>query len=116
MCPRPSGRSVSAQVLACASPSVEMRDPEMAWRVGRMCHVTSTVPIVRSLVPLRSCLFIDRASFHCTVPNGIMAKKQKNESGVRVCLPFFHFFTRFPCGGHFVIRQHFSFFSARLFC
>ena len=94
MCPRPSGRSVSAQVLACASPSVEMRDgvgrgPHRAAHVP--CHIH--VPIVRSLVPLRSCLFIDRASFHYTVPYGIMAKKQKNESGARVCLCRFRFFS-----------------------
>ena len=83
----------------------------MAWGVGRMCHAMShpCPPIVRSLVPLRSCLFIDRASFHYTVPYGIMAKKQKNESGVRVCLPFFHFFHAFSVG-HFVKRHSSTFF------
>ena len=57
MCTRPSGRSVSAQVLACASPSVEM-----AWAAcATPCHMSMS----RLSGPWRgpaSQLFIHRQS------------------------------------------------------
>ena len=107
MCPRPSGRSVSAQVLACASPSVEMRDG-VAWAACAMSHPCPDCPVPGPA----SQLFIHRQS-ELSLYRAIWsqwAKKQKNESGARVCLPF-------PFFNHFIFSLNgmASIFSLRIF-